>query len=196
MRATHICQSQPGSQISDFSTFNIGKNFTVKLCTRLRQQVHRTISTSTLLTSGVIPALKPLMLAIAVSGFRSSNCGQIQQKEQPDNCGQYCLHSQGRSRQPGKVYDLLSQMFRNAYLYRLSVFSIDTEVLNLFVLTPYKQHIYSGILCMICLCMVNCYIIVLQGCITKNRHVKQTIARCILFITFLIVNTCLIANKS
>ena len=63
MRAIHICQGKSGRQTSGFSTLNIGKNFTGKLCTRLRQQVHCTISESTLLTSGVIPSLKPLTLA-------------------------------------------------------------------------------------------------------------------------------------
>jgi hypothetical protein len=63
----------------------MGKTFTGKLCTLLRQQVHCTVSASTLLTSGVIPSLKPLKLAIAVSGFKSSNSGQKQQKGQPYN---------------------------------------------------------------------------------------------------------------
>ena len=96
MGAIHTCQSKSGSQNSGFSTFNIGKNSAGKLCTRLRQQVHCTISASTLLTSGVIPSLNPLMLAIAVSGFRSSNCGQIQQKDSHIIGGQYYPRSQGR----------------------------------------------------------------------------------------------------
>ena len=96
MRAIHIFQSKSESQTSGFSTFKIGKNFTRKLCTRLRQQVHCTVSASTLLKSGVIPFLNPLMLAIAVSGLMSSSCGQIQQKDSQIIGGQYCLHSQGR----------------------------------------------------------------------------------------------------
>jgi len=87
-------------------------------------------------------------------------------------------------------------MARNVYFYRLSVFSTEIEVPSLFFLTLYKQHINSGILLMICLCMVKCYVFVFQGSITNNRHVKHNIARFILFITFLIENTCLIMNES
>jgi hypothetical protein len=79
-RASQIGQSKSGNQTSGFSTFNMVKNFTGKLRTLLLQQVHCAISASPLLTSGVISFLKPIKLAIAVSGFRSSNYGQMQQK--------------------------------------------------------------------------------------------------------------------
>jgi hypothetical protein len=84
-RASQIGQSKSGNQTSGISTFNMVKNFTGELRTLLGQQVHCTISASTLLTSRVISSLKPIKLAIAVTSFRFSNYGQMQQKGLPYN---------------------------------------------------------------------------------------------------------------